>query len=193
MLHLDFTPIISYDRTPSGMLRVKGAIARVGWLKYYNKDGSERWEFVPPQTLFDGDHLDSIGLAPLTLNHPSEKVTPENYKKYAVGTVGDRVIANHDKGIIEVIHLIGDKEAIEAVESGKAKQLSMGYDCQTKQREDGRYDQIKRIANHVSIVELARGGEELSLQIDGLHYDCCQGFQEDLGLKNQWRILSAMA
>lgn len=188
MLHLDFTPIIDFDRTPSGMLRIRGAIARVGWLKYYNNDGSERLEYVSPKTLFDPAHLDSIGLSPLTLGHPPEKVTPDNYRKYVIGTVGDRVFANHDTGVIEVIHLIGDKEAIEAVESGKAKQLSMGYDCQTELRSDGNYEQIKRIANHISIVELARGGKELSLKIDGLDYDC--SYQELKKEVNKWQILN---
>lgn len=173
------------------MLRVKGAIARVGWLKYLNKDGSERWEYVSPEVLFDADHLDSVGLSPVTLGHPSVKVTPENYKDFAVGTTGNTVFAHHDKGLIEVVHLIGDKEAIEAVESGKIRQLSMGYDCQTKPRSDGRFDQVKRIGNHVALVELARGGKELSLKMDGVIIST--EYQVDLGGKNKWRILSATA
>jgi uncharacterized protein len=191
VLNLDRYPIVSFDRTPSGMLRVVGTIARVGWLKYLNADGSSRWEYVPTETLFDPDHLDSIGMSPLTFGHPETPVTPANYKEYAVGSTGDRVFADKKRGLIEVVHLVADENAIEKVENRKVTQLSMGYNCVTKPRSDGNFNQIKRICNHIALVEFARGGKELSLKLDGSSRSV--EYRESMGGDNKWQILSATA
>lgn len=193
MQHFDTGQLQRYEKTPDGFLRVTGTIARTGWLLYRNADGSERWELATPDVIFDRLHLDSIGGAPLTLGHPSEKVTPKNWKHYSVGATGTKVIARQDAGLIDVVFVVGDEGAIESVESGKTRELSMGYDCLTQPRSDGKFDQVKRICNHNAIVQFARAGHDAKLHLDGWlqvgHDEISKNLIFDLK-GDKWRILT---
>ena len=163
--HFDFGKINGTEETAEGFLRVFGTIAKVGWLEYLNGDGSKRLEYVPEETLFDMEHLDSIGGAVLTLGHPPVPVTPENYKDYAVGATGTRVEANTKKKCIDVVFVVNSKDAIDAIRKG-TRELSMGYKCEVSQNSDGTFTQIKRICNHNAIVDEARC-KGAKLHIDG--------------------------
>ena len=199
MLHCDYNPLATWDIMPSGFLRVSGTIARVGWLRYQNADGSTRWEEVPPSTLFDTEHLASIGGSPLTLEHPPDKVTPQNYKQFAIGSTGTKIIANHDDGLVDIVTIICEQEAIDSVLSGETRQLSMGYECEVSPRQDGKFTQVKRLCNHNAIVKYARAGDVASLHFDGWKQ---VGFDEKSKKtiidikprsKSEWRIIRVMA
>lgn len=187
----------TYEFTPSGLLRVKGAIARVGEMTYQTQDGNIYYQYVPPDTLFDQEHLNSIAGLPATLFHPDEDVTPANYKKYAIGSVGDRVIANVEKELIEVVFTIGDSDAIKAVTEDGCKQLSMGYwaTLEPHPTKPDTFIQTKRVGNHVALVDKARGGDQLILQIDRLQQEPPKQntLQQSKGDLKQWRTLSVMA
>jgi hypothetical protein len=174
LFHRDYQPIINYDKSSSGTLRVRGTVARTGWLQYIDPKTKEmRWEYVSPETLFDPDHTDSIGGCAIAIDHPEEKIIPTNWRKYAVGVAGTTVVNRLDKGIIDVVIVVGDQEAIESIENGTTRQLSMGYDAKLMPRspqEENRYDQIKRDCNHIAIVELGRAGPEASLHMDAKDY-----------------------
>jgi hypothetical protein len=160
-------------------------------LAYQNNDGSIRWEYVSPEVLFDEEHLDSIGGAPLALTHPKDPITPNNYKQYAVGSTGTKVVARKDKGIVDIVTVVCDEEAINSVLTGKTRQLSMGYDAQLEPRADGKFNQTKRICNHNALVELARAGPEACLHMDGWQQVDHKDFKEEKLKKdvNQWRTL----
>jgi len=163
--HFDNGKIEDVEKTDEGFLRIFGTIAKVGWLEYMNSDGTTRKEYVPEETLFDLDHLDSIGGAVLTLGHPPEPVTPENYSKYAVGATGTKVMANTKKKAIDVVFIVNSKDAIESIRNG-TNELSMGYKCEVKPNADGTFTQIKRICNHNAIVDEARC-KGAKLHLDG--------------------------
>ena len=169
-INYDFSSVFSdslkIDRHPDGFLRIQGTIVKVGWLRYVNQDGDEHWELATPEALFDPSHLNSLGMAPLTLDHPSEMVTPSNWKKYAIGNAGNKIIANKKEGLIEVTYVIGDEEAIAAVESRDKIELSPGYKVWKEKRSDGKYNQIKRICNHHALCKEARGGHDIRLHLD---------------------------
>lgn len=196
MLHFDTGTIQNWEKTPDGFLRVMGTPARVGWLLYQNADGSQRWEYASPEAIFNPTHLDSIGGAPLTLGHPKEKVTPKNWKQYSIGAAGTKVIARQDSGLIDVLFIVADEEAIASIESGQTTELSMGYDCLTKERNDGRFDQIKRTCNHNSLVTIARAGREAKLHLDGwlqIGFDqasSSQVFDLKKRKEDKWQILT---
>jgi hypothetical protein len=191
-----------FEYTDSGLLRAKGAIARVGTMEYLTKDGDTYYQYVPPSTLFDPTHLKSIAGLPVTLFHPMEDVTPENYKVYSVGSTGDRVISRLDKGLVEVVLTIGDAEAIAKVKDG-INQLSMGYwaDLEEDPEKSDTYIQTKRIGNHIALVDKARGGEQLKLNLDS--YNVVKNITAiDKSIDNQftntkeqkqWQILSVIA
>ena len=183
-----------FSYTQSGLLRVKGTIARTGEMEYVTNDGEVYYQYVPPDTLFDAKHLESIAGLPVTLHHPEEVVTPENYSQYAVGSVGDRVLANIDKGLVEVIFTVGDAKAIEAATKDGINQLSMGYwaELTPHPSKPKTFIQSRRVGNHIAIVDKARGGEALKLNLDAYNI----GTGEINLIKPEeklWRTLYVMA
>lgn len=180
-----------FEFTPSGFLRVKGTIARTGTMEYLDNFGNIYYQYVPPSTLFDDDHLSTIPGLPVTLFHPDVDVNTNNYKRYAVGSVGDRVFANIDKGLLEVVFTICDAEAIKEVSQG-VNQLSMGYWANLEEHpsEPRTYVQTKRIANHIALVDKARGGDSLKLQLDS-YYVVTNRINKDIQKEPEiWRTLS---
>lgn len=173
MLHFDTGKIGNYEETDEGFLRVFGTIAKVGWLNYINNDGTTRKEYVSEETLFNPRHLDSIGGAVLTLGHPPEIVTPENYSTYAVGTTGTKIVADTVKKCVDVVFVVNSKEAITAIKEDGIKELSMGYKCKVVANPDGTFNQLNRVCNHNAIVSTARC-KGASLHLDGwyqVHHD----------------------
>lgn len=164
IIHYDVGKIQNFDTTPDGFLRIWGTIAKTGDLLYRNADGSERVEHVPPETLFDQAHLDSIGGAPVTLGHPDALVTPDNWKDFAVGATSTKVVGDVTKGIVDILLIVGARDALDAIENG-VTELSMGYMATVEKRND-RLVQVKRVCNHNSIVQRARA-QGAKLHVDG--------------------------
>jgi hypothetical protein len=116
-----------------------------------------------------------MALLPVTLEHPSEKLTPQNAGPLVVGAASrpDRV-GNHAR----VSLLVHRADAIAAIEAGKI-QLSYGYRTKVEPKsgvwtdENGqqtRYDAVQTQiqGNHLAIVDRARGGPTLAMRLDGL-------------------------
>uniref|UniRef100_UPI003AF676A9 DUF2213 domain-containing protein n=1 Tax=Thiolapillus sp. TaxID=2017437 RepID=UPI003AF676A9 len=152
----------------NGALRLKGRAARTGILVYRMADGSERREYVPPETLFNADSMEVMTGIPLTLNHPVAGVSPDNYNEVVAGAV----VATDAQGeYLGVDVTVNARDAIDAVKSGTS-QLSCGYFVTTMDMDgqiDGeRYDaiQIARKYNHLAVVDYGRAGPECSLNLD---------------------------
>ena len=110
------------------------------------------------------DSLRSFSHAPVTVDHPAEPVTADNWKKLAVGEVS--TAATWDGNRISLPLILKDAAAIQTVHDGK-RELSAGYTCDLDWTAgitaDGQaYDaQQKNIrANHVAIVDRGRAGSE---------------------------------
>ena len=156
---------------PGGCLLVEGVVARPGIYEYVMGDGTVRRELVPRDALWKVDSIETLARSPVTLEHPTEMVTPENVRSYVHGDVGEEVIEAKG-GFVKIRMAIRTKEAMAATERGKI-QLSPGYkvDILEESGEDpefGKYDaiQIGREYNHVAIVDSARGGDVCLLRID---------------------------
>ena len=174
--------------TSQGFLRCDGFVGRAGLYKYVNtvqdeidglgKAGSIRTELRPEEEVFRADSLAGFEGAPLTLDHPGQRVTLDNVKRFEVGTVigsgrreGDRVAATM---------VIKDKKAIAAVKARKSHRLSPGYRMRLDDGEDnaaqaaayrakyGAFDFIQRdiTINHLALVDHARGGDDMQLRMD---------------------------
>lgn len=106
-----------------------------------------------PEDVFDEASINSIKGKPVTLNHPDELVNSKNFKDYVVGFI-DEVWRDGDdiRGVI----VIQDAKAIEAVESGELKDLSLGYTARLVKDEDGKLKQTEIIVNHLAIVAEGR-------------------------------------
>jgi len=114
----------------------------------------------PADEVFSQDSLQSFSHAPVTLDHPSDAVTAENWSKLAVGEVS--TAAQKDGDWIALPLILKDAAAIAAVQSGK-RELSAGYTCELEWT-DGHpdYDAIQRNIkiNHLAVVDRARAGQE---------------------------------
>lgn len=149
-------------RYPDGRLRADAHLTRVGVFEYRNRDGSIRREYRPPEEVFRDDSLRSFASVPVTDDHPTEKVTARNAKRYAVGVTGDviRQDGDHVAGSVLVL----DAETVAKIDAGKVE-ISCGYECDLDKTpgvtpEGERYDAVQRNirGNHVAIVHAGRAG-----------------------------------
>ena len=108
--------------------------------------------------------LRSFAHAPLTLDHPAEPVTAENWKDLAVGEAASEVLRDGERLRIPLI--VKAKDAIDAIRSGK-RELSVGYSCDLHFVDgvapDGTpYQAVQKNirANHIAIVDRGRAGPE---------------------------------
>lgn len=165
---LDYGRINQHEKLHDGRLRVMASFSRVGPLKYL-KDGEIQEEHLTADELFREDSLDTAGTAWVTLGHPSVGfVTPKNSKRYAVGATGSKVIARKNDGLVDIVFMVGDEEAIEAIErkDNPIREVSAGYLCEMR-RDGDRLYQTNRKYNHFALVERGRAGETVSLHLDG--------------------------
>lgn len=123
--------------------------------------------YRPQDEVFNRHSLSSYAGVPVTLGHPRTEVGAATWKDVAVGEVGDEVA--RDGEFVRVPMILRDASAIEEVKAG-TRELSMGYQARID-LSDGvnpagePYDAVMRDLrmNHVAIVPVARGGNELRI------------------------------
>ena len=123
--------------------------------------------YRPADEVFSADTLASFSHAPITIDHPPEMVTPENWDTYAVGEIS--TAAGVDRKWVSLPLIVKAKGAIDAVNGGK-RQLSAGYSCRLDWQggitDEGEvYDAVQRgiTINHVAIVDAGRAGPEAKI------------------------------
>lgn len=167
----DLMSISGRKITDEGYLVAPGSLARTGVQQYLayelglDADGMDPMKVIrlhrPPEEVFNPESMASFENKPITIEHPSEAVTADNWKDLAKGEVRD--VARSGELMAGTL-IIKDREAIEALQAGKV-QLSNGYtfelDMTSGITADGRaYDGIQRNirGNHVALVDAARCG-----------------------------------
>lgn len=162
---IDRGAILKHEIVPAGFMRAYMRIARTGELTYVNPDGSKRIEIVTPGELFKKDSIDSFKMVPLTYLHPpGGLLTAENARVYQRGMTGHAAVIDGD--FLGLVTTVTDKETIDAILSGAARQTSCGYHVTTRPRGDGKFDQIDRRGNHVAVVPLGRAGADVGFHVD---------------------------
>ena len=175
MLRYDAGEFSKPVRTPNGYLRCDARITKVGVFSYRQPDGTVQRELRLPGEVFRGDAMSSFEDVPLTNNHPREKLTSKNTRKWQSGSWSQ---VKRDDIYLAARALITDETAIKDAEAGKT-QLSCGYTCDldvepgiTRGIEgvpDGlAYDAIQRniVGNHVAMVRKGRAGADATLRLD---------------------------
>jgi hypothetical protein len=121
----------------------------------------------PESEVKDVKSLATFTHAPVTMGHPTEMVTADNWSKLAKGEVSTE--AEWVDGKIKLPLIIKDAQAISDVEAG-TRQLSAGYLCdlsiESGITEDGQaYDAVQRNIriNHVAIVPRGRAGPDFRI------------------------------
>lgn len=163
-----------WEETPEGYLRIKATFARTGLQRYRRQDGSEAVEYRPEEEVSKQDSLLSLANLPVTLEHPPELLTPDTCREYQRGHTGSSV--EYRTPFAYGVVTITDREAIEAVKRGDAREVSVGYrvkfDSTPGVTPDGqRYDGVQReiSGNHVAIVRKGRAGPEVRLHMDSAY------------------------
>ena len=118
--------------------------------------------YRPESSVFAKDSLATFVGKPTTNDHPPVQVTADNWKEYAVGSIGEEVL--RDGEYIRVPITLMDAATIKAVQDGK-REISMGYDMELDwtpgATTDGQaYDAVMKNLrmNHLAIVDRGRAG-----------------------------------
>jgi hypothetical protein len=161
----------SRSMTPEGFLLCEGvAIARTGQQIYSTNElpleGGVDGRIVidrTPDEVFREETIASFEGKPITVEHPNEFVSPETWRKLAVGHVQN---VHRGEGIDDEFLmadlLITDKDAIKYVNK-ELPELSCGYDSDYEQPEAGRGIQRNIVGNHVALVERGRAGPRCAI------------------------------
>lgn len=159
-----------FTRDSSGFLSGKACVTNIGVFPYLQPDGTVIRELRLPEEVFHPDSLASLRMKPVTLDHPSVAVTPDNAKQYQVGSIGDGI--ETDAYHVWAPLTVTTADAIDAVlEEGK-RALSCGYSCELEVKPGNYlgqdYDVIQRNIryNHVAIVDMGRAGDMARMRLD---------------------------
>ena len=169
----DVAPIDKYELTSEGYLRAWATIARTGVQQYTDADGSIRREYRPEAEVASPISLASFAGKAITLEHPSVLLDSSNTKDYQIGFTSTEVV--YDNGFVRAVMTITDKDAIERIMRGDAKEVSAGYRVNyeaipgvTDSGEN--YDGIQKdiSGNHIAVVRRGRAGPQVKLHLDRL-------------------------
>lgn len=162
------------ERTQLGGARIKARLTRTGILTYRDKQTGEvlRRELRLPEEVFNADSLATLESAPvIDIRDHVELVTPETYRKVALGTV--RAVRK-DGEYVESELFVQDAATLDAIDRGERTEISCGYTCRLDETpgvyEGEPYDAVQRHIryNHVALCPPNRGraGPEVGLRLD---------------------------
>lgn len=170
MILTDSVEVAGTRRTRDGYLVADCRVARSGNVQVYTGQELDRPDlplvrvYRDPDAIFDTKAMGSWAFKPMTVQHPSEMVTADNWRDHAVGLTGPEVV--RDGEFVRVPMCLMDAAAIEAVESG-ARELSCGYHTDlaweagtTPSGEAYDAKVVSLVGNHIAIVARGRAGPE---------------------------------
>ncbi|XLV70976.1 DUF2213 domain-containing protein (plasmid) [Ralstonia syzygii subsp. celebesensis] len=158
--------------TPEGFLLCEEVpIARIGTQDYAEielpgiegKDGVIVVERTA-DVVFSPETIASFMGKPVTIDHPMDGVTPDNWSVLAKGTTHN--VRRGEGALSDFLMadlLITDKGAINEVTSKRLIEVSCGYDSDYEQIAPGRARQATVLGNHVALVKNARCGPSCSI------------------------------
>jgi hypothetical protein len=172
----DSGAIAKYMVTPNGSLRFYGRIARADHpLHYRNVDGSKRVEIITESDLFNADSLETFETLPVTSEHPPiGRLDATTATRYMRGMTSPQIVKEVTKlgTFLGQMVTVVDKDLIDDIVEGRKTGLSPGYGVSVRpMRQDGVIEQFNRIGNHTAVVANPRGGEHVSVQLQGLRTD----------------------
>lgn len=118
----------------------------------------------PQEEVFRLETIASFEGKAVTVEHPEDFVTPDNWQQLAIGTVQN---VRQGKGLQDDLLIadlvITDAKAIEYVNKD-LPEVSAGYEATYEQTEPGRGVQRDIVGNHVALVTRGRAGSRCSIQ-----------------------------
>lgn len=157
--------------TPEGFLVCIGVpIARTGEMIY----GKDETPLEPnsngqvvvtrdEKEVFRPETIASFEGKPLTITHPADFVSPDNWKHLAKGVVQNVRRGEGDfKDSLIADLLVTDSVAINLIKNG-LREVSCGYEADYTQIEDGKGTQINIVGNHLALVDQGRAGADYAI------------------------------
>lgn len=100
---------------------------------------------------------------PITNNHPTEDVRPDNIASYLRGVSSNvRRGTGNESDLLLSDLIVYDPNLISLIEAGK-KEISCGYDCVYAPVND-QYEQQQIRGNHIAVVESGRAGPRVKIK-----------------------------
>ena len=158
--------------TPEGYLLCPGtAVARTGVLEYapeeVGMEGGPDGKVTIHRTeteVFAPEAMAGFEGKPVTLEHPEEDVSPENWRELAVGVAQNVRRGEGDQADLLLADLlITDERAIQEVRQG-LRELSCGYDAHYVETGPGEGRQTNIVGNHIALVEAGRCGPRCKIK-----------------------------
>lgn len=157
--------------TPEGYLVCVGvAIARTGEMIY--GEGETPLEVGPDgkivinrydDEVFRPETMASFEGKAVTIQHPNEFVSPENWSKLAKGILQNVRRGEGDQSTDLIADLlITDSQAIELVKNG-LREVSCGYEAEYSQTGEGQGIQQNIVGNHLALVDEGRAGSAYAI------------------------------
>lgn len=172
----DSAPIQQTRKLADGRLAAVARFARAGVYRYSGRevdpdnahglrDKASVSVYRAEDEVFSEASMSSFAHKAMTLDHPPESVTAANWSKYSVGYTEGRVA--RDGGFVTIPLILADAAAVQAYESGKARELSAGYSCSLVFGDgvapDGTPYQARQVnirADHLAVVPAGRAGPQ---------------------------------
>lgn len=173
--------------TPEGFLICYDVpIARTGQYVYKNnevpveggRDGLIK-VLREKEMVFSPETIQSFEGKPVTINHPDDFVTPQNWQSLSHGTIQNvRQGEGEQEDLLISDIVLTTEDAIKLVKGG-LREVSCGYDAGYEQIKPGYAKQKDIIGNHVALVMKGRAGSRCAIR-DGV-YTC----DEELNYKEE--------
>ena len=156
--------------SPEGFLICLGVpICRTGKQQYLPREIGEKGDglvdvYREEDEVFKPSAMASFEGKPVTDDHPSKEVDPNNYSSHMKGVVQNVRRGQGEESDNVVCDLvIYDAGLISKIKHGK-REVSCGYDCKYVDNGDGTYHQADIIGNHVAVVDNGRAGKSVSIK-----------------------------
>lgn len=153
--------------TKDGFLVVPATLSKVGVFDYLGSElgKTDKKVFQLARTessLFTDETIKSFENAPITIGHPEDDVTAENWKQLAVGSMRN---VRRDGEHLAGEAWIYDANAIKQIQQFGIKELSCGYRSELlpSQEQGVDFEMSPMIGNHIAIVADGRCGESCKL------------------------------
>ncbi|MGM9572342.1 MAG: DUF2213 domain-containing protein [bacterium] len=163
-----FSPNMS--KTPEGFLVCHNVpIARTGWQDYWPSEmgipGNQPIKVERKEKeVFSPATIASFEGKVVTDDHPPVGIDTCNYAAYAKGVAQNiRRGSNDMSDYLMADLLIYDAALIAEIEAGK-REVSCGYECEYKLNDEGSYQQINIVGNHVAVVKAGRAGHKVAIK-----------------------------
>ena len=161
----DRSAIGTTKKTQEGYLIATARVARTGIQEYIASELGFVGDHIvkvyrSESEVFHKEALKSLSRVPVTVDHPREIVTADNWKDLAVGEVGDEIM--RDGEWLVVSPMIKDASALASAASTH-KEISMGYSAELRDASPDTgadYEMYNLRFNHLALVNKGRAGSE---------------------------------